>query len=328
MSGFRGRRSQAQSPRGLFENGTWLCDCNPRVPAIHFQVKKVGPNKGRWFYTCQKQKDDPTCCKLFLWDDDAKPREERALLSNNRTEPGRAVETPSKPQRHTPPPPYTPSQPTTGTKRKQSSDEDDEYGSRSNDSFQDALAQAARAEEAPRASKMARIDPNTTPARRKLPWVEDGQTLPTPRTDSRTLGAPTLGDSLLTPSKTSSRTGTSFSSNLFSPNVTPTPARFRDALSGDGDGLAKEVFDLLQERRVNLDADTQAVLKQVLGKHSLRYQGVVRGRDVARLAIKAKEAKITELQHHITTLEAELEVERGLVQNLQWKAETGHQSDS
>jgi hypothetical protein len=77
-----------------------------------------------------------------------------------------------------------------------------------------------------------------------------------------------------------------------------------------------------------LDTETHVALKQILGKHSLRYQGVIRGRDVARLAIKAKEAKITELQHHVTTLEAELEAERALVQNLQWKAETGHQSDS
>jgi hypothetical protein len=52
MSGFRGERTyNGQAPpklKGLFERGVWKCDCDPRLPAVHFQVKKVGPTKGRW----------------------------------------------------------------------------------------------------------------------------------------------------------------------------------------------------------------------------------------------------------------------------------------
>ena len=41
-------------------------------------------NKGRWFYCCTKPKE--TQCGFFLWDEDAKLREEETLLGNGRTE--------------------------------------------------------------------------------------------------------------------------------------------------------------------------------------------------------------------------------------------------
>lgn len=101
----RGRDSSARAPqtpdkKGLFEDGQWLCeftsstsqcaqknrelilpplgDCKPRKPAIQFQVKKEGPNKGRYFYTCEARK-----CKFFLWETDAQPRERDALMVHN-----------------------------------------------------------------------------------------------------------------------------------------------------------------------------------------------------------------------------------------------------
>ena len=58
MSGFRGRGrgggGYVAAPRGLFVNGNWKCDCEPRLPAVHFETKKPGPNKGRW---CEFIKD-------------------------------------------------------------------------------------------------------------------------------------------------------------------------------------------------------------------------------------------------------------------------------
>jgi hypothetical protein len=39
------------------------------------------------------------------------------------------------------------------------------------------------------------------------------------------------------------------------------------------------------------------------------------------LALKAKDAKIAELQHRIDTLEAELETERAIVKHLRWEKE-------
>lgn len=73
------------SRRGLFVNGIWHCDCEPRLPAEKFRVKNGGKNHGRWFFTCQKSQ--PKRCPFFLWSDDAKIREEAAILNNSKTEP-------------------------------------------------------------------------------------------------------------------------------------------------------------------------------------------------------------------------------------------------
>ncbi|KAI1844285.1 hypothetical protein JX266_009576 [Neoarthrinium moseri] len=78
---------------GLFTNGQWYCNCQPRLPAIQFQVKKKTKNKGRWFYTCQVDKTkgktgEPQNCGFFLWAENARLREEGAVLGNSTTEPG------------------------------------------------------------------------------------------------------------------------------------------------------------------------------------------------------------------------------------------------
>lgn len=41
-------------------------------------MKKAGPNKGRWFYTCQRPRD--VQCRFFLFEDQAQAREKEALL--------------------------------------------------------------------------------------------------------------------------------------------------------------------------------------------------------------------------------------------------------
>ncbi|ORY66397.1 uncharacterized protein BCR38DRAFT_430160 [Pseudomassariella vexata] len=74
-----------QSDEGAFVKGQWLCNCQPRLPAIQFQVKRETNNKGRWFYTCQKDRTrgragSPEKCNFFLWAEDARPREEAALF--------------------------------------------------------------------------------------------------------------------------------------------------------------------------------------------------------------------------------------------------------
>lgn len=56
-------------------------------------------------------------------------------------------------------------------------------------------------------------------------------------------------------------------------------------------------------------------------------QGIAKGRDVIRLQIKAKDARIAEQQHRIATLEAELEAERALVQHLRWERQNGQEGE-
>ncbi|KAI0842037.1 hypothetical protein F5Y06DRAFT_166646 [Hypoxylon sp. FL0890] len=79
--------------KGLFRNGVWHCNCIPRLPAVLLQVKKDTRNKGRSFYTCQKDKDKKNKCDFFLWAEDAYEREVGSVLTNARSE---AEDTPSR----------------------------------------------------------------------------------------------------------------------------------------------------------------------------------------------------------------------------------------
>jgi len=174
-------------------------------------------------------------------------------------------------------------------------------------------------------SKVAKTSEYTTPStRRRLPWQMDQPSskrnasgLQTPQTGGRAYDA--LGSK---PSATSSRHHdpeddahqTATPSSSFE---TPTPNRFRNIPPDD---LTRDVFELLQDNNVRLPADTQADLKDLLSRNAKNIEGLRRGRDVSRSAIKAKEAKITELTYRVSTLEAELEAEKAMVTHLQWEA--------
>ena len=87
----RGRGGSSTQLKGLFADNIWHCDCQPRLPAEHFKVKKEGKNQGRWFYTCQNRSKGPGGepkggCDFFLWDEDAKLREEAAVIGNGSRE--------------------------------------------------------------------------------------------------------------------------------------------------------------------------------------------------------------------------------------------------
>ncbi|KAI1779940.1 hypothetical protein F4818DRAFT_159763 [Hypoxylon cercidicola] len=71
---------------GLFRNGVWHCNCSPRLPAVRLLVRKDTPNKGRAFYTCQKDRDKANKCDFFLWAEDASEREIGSVLTNSRSE--------------------------------------------------------------------------------------------------------------------------------------------------------------------------------------------------------------------------------------------------
>ncbi|KAM0332439.1 hypothetical protein ACHAQA_002720 [Verticillium albo-atrum] len=58
--------SRKQRLNGLYANGLWYCNCEPRCEAKQFPVKKKGPNKGKLFWTCMTRS-----CEFFLWDEDA-----------------------------------------------------------------------------------------------------------------------------------------------------------------------------------------------------------------------------------------------------------------
>ncbi|KAJ4355300.1 hypothetical protein N0V95_003055 [Ascochyta clinopodiicola] len=337
MSGLTRRRGGAggagAKQTGLFIDGVWHCDCTPRSPANHFEVKKQGANQGKWFRTCQKQKGDKSRCKFFLWDSDAHPREAAALANNSRTESTHTTsKTPSK-RPSSPPPPYTGAPGRLDLARKRSRaaslNIDDEFDLEStDDAFKEELNSIMTAVETPR--KAARTSDFVTPsARRTLPWNKGGAAasaseLQTPQT-SRTVQvnpfSSTLSKSPFTPSRpTDAAPQTATPSS--SPYETPTPRRFKDV---SGDDLVRDVFGFLQDVNITLGTQTERDLSNLLSKHVKTAEGLKRGRDVTRTTIKARDAKITELTYRIGTLEAELEAEKTMVKHLQWEAQTEEQ---
>ncbi|OAL55818.1 hypothetical protein IQ07DRAFT_583259 [Pyrenochaeta sp. DS3sAY3a] len=321
MSGFQRRRGD--SARGLFVEGVWQCDCSPRLPANHFEVKKAGPNKRKWFRTCQKPQTDKSRCSFFLWDTDAHDREAAALANNSRTEPVPAHPvTPSRRQQ-SPPPPYAIEREAAGSSRKRGRSpidlDPDDYGvARADASFDNELDQVMKQVETP--IKSVKTTSFATPASaRRYPPFQMGQPSSTTSDDpfaSKALPPKAIpltpvrvrDDEIHHPVTPSSSLGT----------LTPTPSKTLSVVAED---LVKDVFSLLQDAGVQLPSHTEIALSNMLSKREKSAEGYKRGREVIRATVKAKDAKIIELNYRINTLEAELEAEKAMVKHLQWEAQ-------
>ncbi|MCJ1246206.1 hypothetical protein MMC30_003411 [Trapelia coarctata] len=307
---FRGRGSLGKAPlKGLFADGIWQCNCDPRLPAEHFQTKNGGINHGRWFYTCQKPQ--PKRCNFFLWDDEAKPREAAAVLNNSRSEAHTstkqtAIRIPSL----EPVTPYTPSKPPAGsqssaqnTQSTQSSAEEFyEWPSSEDDELAKVVDRVSMPPpETPR--KAVKTDAFSTPGKRRY----DETALPTPTKDP---------DDVFTTPMTGLKGRSLFPrTGLPSPAVTPSSNRFKD-ITPDNSELATEVLNSLRDLRVELDPEATTSLKEICSRHTLKIQGITRGRDISRMAIKTKDARIAELQNKISRLEAERETNKAVIRHL------------
>lgn len=304
--------------RGLFSNGVWHCDCDNRLPADKFQTKNGGKNHGRWFYTCQKPQ--PSRCGFFLWEDEAKVREEGAVLSNSNTEPT-SPKTPKKigvPSRQAKlggtAQILTPSTKSKRTAKLEAisppsaSDARDEWSSDNIDD--EALASALEEFETPR--KAARTDINTSPSSKQR----------TSSTKSDASSVTLAGheadqdDIFQTPATSKKSARFPHTSGLLSPSTTPSKRRgpATSSPSTDPGELASSALQLL--RPVALPTNTEAQLVELLNTHDLRTTGIIKGRDITRLAVQAKERKITELEARIKGLEQEKETMRTVVQHL------------
>lgn len=291
-----------------------------------------------------------------MWDEDAKPREEAAVLSNRRTEPGgsnrpevvqegwnagRAAAAPSTAGKGlfartdvreedeetaspTPPPPYSfPEKQRDGIKRTAQDafmDDDEDYFPWALTGQEEAelatVADTAALETPVKAQKTGVYATPATTAKRKLPWLQEQPTTPTARstieyfaeTPSRAPTAAAAIADLATPQAPA---------NLATAKSPSPPSRFRDALSNpadSGSSLTSEALSVLSS--ANVPPDILSKLRSVLSKHDLRAQGVTKGRDISRLAIRAKEAKVAELQARVASLEAQREVDRAVIRNL------------
>jgi len=102
------------------------------------------------------------------------------------------------------------------------------------------------------------------------------------------------------------------------------PNRHRDALANPADSSSSLTNEALATLAgTSIPPSVLSNLRRILSKHDLKTQGIVQGRDISRLALKAKEAKIVELQARIASLEAEKEVDRSMIRGLRWEGETG-----
>ena len=331
-----------QSKKGLFVDGVWRCmvlpnhevrteanklagNCSPRLPASHFQVKKESANKGRWFYTCQEPKEQS--CGFFLWDDDAKTREMKTVLHNSRSEAG---------------PPTTAKKPTSRVQDTERSggyntikeskaidldkDDEDEYGEWPLGA-EDEIEAAEAAEAAERASsmrppetprKVLKTSGFSTPGSKRIQSGEDSW--PTPATNATSRAE----DVFRTPvSARSQPLGLDSASKrgLISPSASPTPNRRLDfssvaatGASGSADyDITEEVLQLLEGRPI--EDETIASLRHLLNRYALKNSGIEKGRDVTRLALKARDAKIEDLQQQVATLESKREMDKAIIRH-------------
>lgn len=103
---------------------------------------------------------------------------------------------------------------------------------------------------------------------------------------------------------------------LRSPSQTPTPMRFHDAEPSSQNTsyeITEEVMELLKGQRI--DEDTVSNLRGLLNRHAMKMSGIAKGRDITRVALKAKDKTIAELRQRISSLEAEREMDKAVIKH-------------
>ncbi|KAI9764489.1 MAG: hypothetical protein M1840_008415 [Geoglossum simile] len=276
-------------------------------------------------YKCQNPKNKQ--CSFFLWESEAKFREEDILGSGSRSEthppetpprnnPYRTptsnarqsltrstqFNTPSKPPRHLTPTPtaHISLGPTQARKGWSDDDGDDEDGEEFFDwplSDEEVMVPPYQAED----EAMQRTAPKPQPPRPPTTYMPPSQT---PRKAPRTA-------TTTSPSKRSrSPSPTAF------PTPITTPANRTLFTKQDANPLASEILALLESHSISLPPATTIALTQICTTHTLRAQGIARGRDVSRDALREKEKVVRELRQRMQELEAERERDRVVIGSL------------
>ncbi|KAJ5816703.1 Zinc finger GRF-type [Penicillium robsamsonii] len=318
--------------RGLFKDGVWCCNCPERPAAIRRQTKKQGANFGKWFWTCAQSPH--LKCSFFLWADDATMREEAAVLANSRSERDPSSLTPSRhnpgrmnnglltpqterrfvntPQRNFKSPPKT-------AKARMISEASDDFGWNDDDSDDNnELSKALSSSQTESFISQPNFHPEspfknphtstvTSPGKRKLAEVINDNPpydQPTPATpfsscSSRTAMCPPSSAELC---------------------MTPTPSKYNDVLSADSkfdtSDLAKSLLDILEIHSVVLPNKAHDEVVSLLNRQELKTQGIIRGRDITRLALKKKDDEIKKLQDRVSNLEAQRELDRSIIEGI------------
>ncbi|CAK3959601.1 hypothetical protein DOTSEDRAFT_31087 [Lecanosticta acicola] len=168
----------------------------------------------------------------------------------------------------------------------------------------------------PGTSKKTVVDYFDTPSKPPSKTVTFQDPPPTTSTSSPSTPKPIVQD-IPSPSLSSARPPAA-------PSSPSPPARYKDALSHPAEApssLTHQVLSCLTT--LPLPPEKLSHLRGILTRHDLRTQGVTKGREISRLAVRAKEAKIAELEARIASLEAAREVDRSVIARLRWKRESG-----
>ncbi|KAJ5555285.1 hypothetical protein N7535_007724 [Penicillium sp. DV-2018c] len=303
------------------------------------QAQTMG--NGEIVWTCA-QGPSNNKCSFFLWANEATMREQATVLSNSRSEPDPLYSTPTKqtrpnnclmtpqterkfmntPQRDVNSPPKT-------AKALMISEASDDYG------WDDDLDESVDLAHA-LASSPSQTNPSQTTSSRTESFISQPNFHPespskTPRTANITSpGKRKLSDvvedalhdppELATPfSSQSSRT------RMFPPSsaevcLTPTPSKYKDVLSTDSkfntSDLAHSLLEIMEKHNVVLPNHARDEVVTLLNRHDLKTQGIIRGRDISRLAAKKKDDGIKALQDRVADLEAQRELVRSLVDGM------------
>ncbi|EFR02225.1 hypothetical protein MGYG_05228 [Nannizzia gypsea CBS 118893] len=308
--------------RGLLLEGRWHCDCDPRRIAKHFETKNGGKYHGRWFYTCPKSRD--MGCGFFLWSDEAKEREPAqnptdALKKSSdaqEAEPAKVRPDSIKPS----PALHTPKAnriresilrgglltPESQVKRKRDADITDYL-----DKYQSP-------------TKKGRLDLPTSQAAEQDTSFTTVPNISYPSLTSRLEALdsePIPQPVFLTPRKSTppprSETAPGQKTSLGLP-TTPTPSRFTTSplfyhsaekvnKRSQYCETAAKAFGILEAHKINVTPKAKEELAEFLDRNDLKTLGIIKGRDISRLAIKSRENRIEALESRISVLEAERE---------------------
>lgn len=187
---------------------------------------------------------------------------------------------------------------------------------------------------------------STPSSKRKQSHIEESERakgLPTPMTGGgRVKNASEYGYNESDPFSTpcSLRTGSGSLFGIRSPSHTPQPSHMRQpdypdlpqasrlreeedisTVTANPYDLTPDILALLQEEGISLPSNTEQKLKNLVGKHAMRVSGIAKGRDITRVALKAKDVKIAELGVRIGQLETEREIDRRVLKGLRAERE-------
>ena len=164
--------------------------------------------------------------------------------------------------------------------------------------------------------KAAKTEALSSPGKRRYEEVDttgDKKEYPTPPTGLDS------DDPFATPATTKRASTGLFANNAFgqeSPVETPTPIRYNNLPSGSDSELASEILTTLTAHAIALPADARDAIKGICNRHVLYTRGVMKGRDVSRAMVKAKDQKVVEMQAEIEGLKSERETNRVVIRHL------------